>query len=68
MENYTDTELRIKAKLEDLLSIRREYIKASADKQELKEAGTQAWDELRAELAVGLHPAKRQTKKKARRD
>jgi hypothetical protein len=64
MENYTDTELRIRAKLEDLLSIRREYIKASADSQELRDAGNEAFDELKAELVVSLKPAKRKTRKK----
>ena len=68
MENYTDTELRIKARLEDLLSIRREYIKASADSQELRDAGNQAFDELKAELAVSLKPAKQTKKKKARKE
>jgi hypothetical protein len=63
MENYTDTELRIKAKLEDLLSIRREYIKAAANSQELRDAGNEAFAELKAELVVSLKPAK-QTKKK----
>jgi hypothetical protein len=62
MENYTDTELRIKGKLEDLLSIRREYIKAAANSQESRDAGNEAFEELKAELAVSLKPAKRQTK------
>ena len=61
MENYTDTELRIKAKLEDLLSIRREYIKAYADSQELRDAGNEAFEELKAEFALSLKPAKRKT-------
>lgn len=64
MDNYTDTELRIKGKLEDLLSIRREYIKAAANSQELRDAGNEAFEELKAELAVSLKPAKRQTKTK----
>jgi plasmid maintenance system killer protein len=68
MDNYTDTELRIKAKLEDLLSIRREYIKASADSQALKDEGNQLFEELRAELAVDLKPAKQTKKKKARKE
>jgi hypothetical protein len=68
MDSYTDTELRIKAKLEDLLSIRREYIKASADSQELRDAGNEAFEELKAELAVSLKPAKQTKTKKARRD
>jgi plasmid maintenance system killer protein len=66
MENYTDTELSIKAKLEDLLAIRREYIKATADSQALKAEGNQLFEELRTELAVDLKPAKRTKKKTAK--
>ena len=68
MENYTDTELRIKGKLEDLLSIRREYIKAATNSQALKDEGNQLFEELKAELVVSLKPAKRQTKKKTAKD
>jgi len=69
MENYTDTELSIKAKLEDILAIRREYIKAAADSQALKYEGNQLFEELSAELAVDLKPAKpTETKKKSRKE
>ena len=68
MENYTDTELSIKAKLEDLLAIRREYIKAATDSQALKAEGTQLFEELKAELAVDLEPAKQTKRKKARKE
>lgn len=50
--------------MENYLAIRREYIKASADSQALKVEGNQLFEELRAELAVDLKPAKRKTKKK----
>jgi len=64
MENYTDTELRIKGKLEDILSIRREYIKAATASQALKDEANQLFEELKAELAVSLKPAKSQIKTK----
>jgi len=57
--------LSIKAKLEDLLAVRREYIKAATDKQKLKAEGTQLFEKLKAELAEDLEPAKPTKKKKA---
>jgi hypothetical protein len=51
---YTDIELKIKGKLDDLLQIRRLYLSAATKTQDLKAAGNHAFDTLEAEIRNSL--------------
>jgi hypothetical protein len=72
-EPFDPIEESIRAKLNDLLAIRRQYMKATADRDEHRAAGNKIFDELTEEIRASVKPPKpakraKQTKTKAGKD
>jgi len=72
-EPFDPIEESIRGKLDNLLVIRRQYMRATADRDEYRAAGNKIFDELTEEIRASVKPPKsakraKQTKKKVAGD